>query len=129
MPLYSFSNPQNPNETIDIFMSMNDKHEYIKDGIKWNRIFYKPQAAIDTKINPLDCKDFMNKTREKHGTLGNIQDLSAELSQKREKIIGKDPIKEKYYENWQKKRKRVHPDIKKKQVKEILSKKGVDIEN
>ena len=37
-------------------------------------------------------------------------DRSAELSEKRRKIYGKDPVKEKYYKDWSKKRKgKVHP--------------------
>jgi hypothetical protein len=42
--------------------------------------------------------------------MGDLWDRSAELSAKRKDKMGKDPVKEKYFENWSKKRKgKKHP--------------------
>lgn len=111
MPLYTFSNPDT-GETIDIFFSMNDKKEYIDDkGKKWNREYLSPQLSTEASIDPWNNADFVNKTNNK-GTLGDLMDRSAELSAKRaDQNGGVDPIKEKYYKNYAKKRKgQQHPD-------------------
>ena len=129
MPYYIFSNPNKPSEVIEVFFSMKDKKEYIKNGIKWNREYIIPQASFNTKIDPLSSKDFVNKTRDKTGSIGNILDESKELSLKRTEIIGNDPIKNKWYSNWQKRRKKIHPDVQKQKGKEDLAKKGVILED
>jgi hypothetical protein len=62
---------------------MSDKHVYVDDeGISWNRIFYPVSFAFDTKLDPHDAKAFVKKT-EKGGTLGDIMDLSKEMSERR----------------------------------------------
>lgn len=110
MPLYSYSNPKT-GEIKDIVQGMNDEHVYIEDGVKWDRVFSKPQASVDTKIDPFSSQDFSNKTSSKKGTLGDIFDLSKEASIKRSEKIGFDPVKEKYYEDYSKKRGgKPHPD-------------------
>ncbi len=124
MPIYLFSNPSNPEEVVEVAMGINDKHEYIKDGIKWNRVFTVPQASKDTQIDCFNSKDFVLKSRDKKGTVGNLFDLSAELSTKREQKLGKDPYKEEYFQNYSKTRKgKLHP----KQRQEKL-KKGVELD-
>ena len=90
---------------------MVEEHVYEENGVKFNRVFTKPTAATDTKIDPMNSREFVEKTGKKKGTMGDLWDQSQEASQKREKIIGKDPLKEKYYENYSKTRKgRPHID-------------------
>lgn len=104
MPLYSYEHPKT-GKKIDIVQSVNDRHEYVDEkGVKWDRVFHSPQVAADTEIDPLNSKDFAEKTGKKKGTLGNIYDCSREASLKREQIVGKDPVKEKWKEDWSKKR-------------------------
>ena len=50
------------------------------------------------------AKDFVEKTRNKSGTIGDLWDMSKELSEKRKKKHGKDPILQKYYKNYSKER-------------------------
>lgn len=112
MPTYSYSNPSNEDDIVDVFQSMNDIHELIIDGIKWNRVYYVPQASIDANINPFDNKAFIEKTGKARGSVGSIMDRSKDLSlQRAEKNGGKDPLKEKYIDRWKKERKnrKVHP--------------------
>jgi hypothetical protein len=54
--------------------------------------------------------DFAEYTKNHRGTIGDLWDRSAELSEKRSKIYGKDPVKDKYFKDWSKKRKgKKHP--------------------
>ena len=104
MPLYTYIHPETE-ETIDVVQSVHDKHIYIDaKGIEWKRVFTAPEVNTQGNLKA-DCtpKQFSEFTKNKKGTLG-------ELSEKRRKIYGKDPVKEKYYKDWSKKRKgKVHP--------------------
>lgn len=122
MPQYSFSNPQNDLDVVSIVMSVNDVHEYYKNGVKWNRVWTIPQASIDSRIDPNSAKDFSNKTANKRGTVGDLWDKSAELSSKRAEKEGIDPIKSSFYENYSKQNKgRLHMDqIKEKREKTVV---------
>lgn len=105
MPQYTFYN-EKTKEYKDIIMSMKEEHRYIDEtGYEWMRVFYSPQAAIDTKIDPMSSKDWVNKTGAKRGSVGDLWNSSAEMSEKREKIMGKDTVKEKWYNKEKKKRK------------------------
>jgi len=82
MPIYTYQHPKT-GKTIDIHQSMSDEHKYIDEkGIEWNRVFYPVSFAFDTKIDPHDPKAFVKKT-DKGGTIGDIMDLSKEMSEKR----------------------------------------------
>ena len=130
MPFYSYLDDRT-GKIFDILQSMEDKHEYFaQDGYKLQRIWHKPQAAENLKINPFSAQDFVNKTRNKKGTYGNLIDASKEASLKRaEKLGGVDPIKNKYLENWSKKRKgKKHEDVRRAETKKWAESQGVDIE-
>ena len=100
--IYIYQHPET-GEIEEVVQSMNDEHVFFKDGIKWNRVFTKPYASIDSKIDPNSVKDFVSKTGSKKGTVGDMLDLSAELSEKRaEKHGGEDPIKRKYFDDYKK---------------------------
>lgn len=119
MGLYIFQHPETE-EIKEIFQNMNDSHEYSEDGIKWNRLFTKPTAAIDTQWNADSKQDFINKTGSKKGTIGDILDKSAELSAERAKKEGKDKVKQDYFKNYSETRGgKMHLDQRKEKVKEI----------
>lgn len=111
MPIYIYQNPKTK-EVKEIVQSVHDNHEYKdKAGVLWNRIFTAPELNTQGSLNA-ECseKQFSEFTKNKKGTVGDLWDRSAELSEKRKKIYGKDPIKEKYFKNWSKKRKgKKHP--------------------
>ena len=95
MPYYLFENKKT-GEIREVFFHMNEEKIYFDEkGTKWNRIFTKPQAKIDSQIDAMSEKDFVEKTGKKNLTLGDMWDMSREASQKREKLIGNDPVKEK----------------------------------
>jgi hypothetical protein len=109
MPLYTFEHPVTK-EQVNLVQRMNDTHEYTDEtGVKWLRLFAVPQARIDNKIDPFSEKEFVRKTSGKNLKLGDMWDLSAELSAKREKVVGKDPVKEKAAAAYYKKTKKKHP--------------------
>jgi hypothetical protein len=114
MPEYLYQHPKTE-EVKSVFQSVHDKHEYIdKDGIKWNRIYTVPQMGVDTKMDAsMNSKKFAEMTGNKKGTLGDLYDQSKELSEARKKVYGgKDPVKQKYWENWSKTRKgKKHPKM------------------
>ena len=120
MPYYIF---KYKNKTIEVFQHMNEPHVYIDEfGIQWERVFTKPNAAIDTQADPYSVNDFAKKTNKK-GTIGDLMDQSQELSIKRKDKDGVDPIREKYYDSWSKRRKgRTHPD-KQKTISDVDTKK------
>lgn len=103
MPIYLFQN-QETEEITEVFFGMNDDKKHIdENGLEWKRIFTVPNASIDTKIDPNSAKEFVQKTGNKKGTVGDMLDLSAELSAKREAKDGKDSVKEKFFEDYKKK--------------------------
>lgn len=111
MPEYLYQNPKTK-KIISIIQSIHAVHEYIdEEGLKWNRIFTSPQINTEQKLNSNSTsKDFIQYTKNKKGSLGDLWDASKELSEKRKKLYGKDPIKQDYFNKWSKKRKgKKHP--------------------
>ena len=104
MPNYSFQHPKT-GKIVDVYQSMNDEHIYIENGVKFDRVFTSPNASFDSKIDPFSQNQFIEKSGKMKGTLGEIWDYSAEMSQKRKNITGKDEIREKAEANYSKKRK------------------------
>ena len=106
MPLYTYKHPKT-NGHKDIFQSMNEEHVYIDElGIEWKRVYFAPNACIDSNIDPFSQRQFVDSTGGKKGTVGNMLDYSAEMSSKRaEKSGGVDPVKQKYFDNYAAKRK------------------------
>lgn len=124
MPIYIYLNPKT-GVTKEVIQRMTEPHIYSENGEQWQRIFHTAQISTDTNWDAMDSKNFVERSRTKKGKLGDLWEKSAELSEKREKIIGKDPIKEKFLKNWEKKRKKTHPENRKKILHETLDKKGV----
>ena len=115
MPLYTYQNPQT-GETIDLIQTMNEEHSYTdKNGLQWKRVFQVPNAAVDSQIDANNPLAFVDATRNKKGTYGDLLDKSAELSEKRAKTYGgEDPIKQKFFKDYSANRKgAIHPDQKK----------------
>ena len=115
MPIYLYQN-KNTKEVREVLQGMNDIHEYYGDEEVpencWERVYTVPTASIDTKQDPFSTNQFLDITKNKRGTYGDMLDYSKELSDKRASIVGgTDPIKEKYYEDYSKNRRGAkHPD-------------------
>lgn len=130
MPQYIYSNPENPDEHVEVIQSVHEDHVFVKDGIVWQREFTLPNASADTKIDAFDKTDFLCKTAGKKGSLGNLMDCSRELSEKRAERSGSDPVQESYYEDYKKKRggKHEHPEVVKRKSREKLRKLGFELD-
>ena len=106
MPIYIYQNPTTK-ECIEVVQSMNDKHVYIDEkGVEWKRVFLGSQLNTESSIDHWSSNDFVEKTRNVKGSYGDMLDRSAELSEKRAKDHGGiDPLREKYFKDYSKKRK------------------------
>lgn len=104
MPLYLFKNPRT-GSVVQIFQFMEEEHKYSENGIEYERVFTVPNASVDSQINPDSATQFIEKTGKMKGTMGEIWDYSKELSDKRAKIHGEDPVKRKAEKAYSKKRK------------------------
>lgn len=112
MPTYIFQHPISK-KIIEIVQSIKEEHIFIdEEGVLWDRIFTAPQLNTQEKLNETSTsKDFARITSSQRGKFGDLMDRSKELSEKRKKIYGKDPVQKDYYSNWSKKRKnRIHPN-------------------
>lgn len=108
--IYIYKNPKKE-EYKEILQGMNEKHEYSENGVKWERVYTVPCMSVDSKIDPFSKEDFVKKTGSKRGTMGDLMDKSAELSEKRKSITGEDPIQRKFFDKYAKKRKgKLHPN-------------------
>ena len=92
MPEYQYAHPDT-GEIITRFQSVNDIHEYVLAGVKWDRVWTVPQIAMDTKIDPNNAKSFLDKTSKPGQSYGDLLDRAAEQSEMRkEKNGGVDPV-------------------------------------
>ena len=115
MPLYTYENPDT-GETVDVLQSMNEEHSYTdQNGLKWKRVYLIPNASVDSQIDANSSTAFIDATKNKKGTYGDLLDKSRELSEKRATTYGgSDPIKEKFFKDYSANRKgAIHPDQKK----------------
>jgi hypothetical protein len=115
MPQYIYQHPKTK-KIVEVVQSIHEKHEYIdNDGIKWNRIFTPFRLNTDGTLKGTSTQeDFLRYTENKKGTMGDLWDMSGELSAKRAALHGGiDPVKTEYTKKWSKKRKgKRHPTIK-----------------
>lgn len=114
-PIYLYQNPETE-EVKEVVQGMNDSHEYFEDGIQWGRIFTAPNAAIDTKLDAFDRNKFIEKTGNMKGSVGDMMDLSEDLSREREESRGEDPVKRKLFDDYQKKTGKKHLKDKPKRI-------------
>lgn len=110
MPTYVYKNPDKE-EYLEITQGINEAHEYIRDGIFWERQFTVPNMSVDSKINPFSESQFVERTGRMKGNLGDMMDASKELSEKRSHILGsEDPVRRKKFDEYSKKRGgKLHP--------------------
>ncbi len=120
MPNYLFKNPHTE-EVIEVFFFMNDNKQYIdEDGVEWKRVFTKPNAAVQSlsSLDPFKKRDFIDKTGNMKGTVGDMMSLSEEMSQKRaEKHGAEDPVKRNFFNDYKKKVGKKHLADKPKEIK------------
>ena len=101
---------------------------------QWKRYWggeTKLGISFDTKIDPYSQESF-TKATNKRMKMGDLFDLSKEMSEKRASKEGIDPVKQKLYKEYEKKNGVKHQDEvlheKRKKAKEKMEKLGFDIE-
>ena len=102
MPIYIYKHPE---EELyeEVVQGMNDPHVFSKDGVEWQRVFLSPNASISSNDDPFNSNNFVEKTANMKGTIGDMMDYSAELSEKRaSKSGGEDPVKNKLFKDYEK---------------------------
>jgi len=103
MPIYIYKHPTEE-EYEEVIQSMNDPHTYSKDGVEWERVFFAPNMAVSASDDPFSANNYVEKTANMKGTVGDLLDYSAELSERRaEANGGVDPVKEKALKDYSKK--------------------------
>jgi hypothetical protein len=116
MPLYSFQNVKT-GEVKDFFFSMNSvpcigEIKEIEEQ-KWKRLVpERVHGIVKGSDNPMSPQQFVEKTKNQKGSIGDLLDQSQELSEKRKKTYdGVDPIQNKYFDKWTERRggKKRHP--------------------
>jgi len=103
MPVYIFQNPKTK-EYKEVFLGIDAEKVYSEGVVKWQRIFISPNVSVDTHIDANSERDFVEKTKRKNYNLGEMWDASKDLSEKREKERGVDPVKDKAQKEYSKKR-------------------------
>lgn len=103
--IYIFQHPQTK-EYTEISQGMNEEHVFIdEDGVEWNRVFTSPELSTSKICDPWDKNSFINTTGGQQGSLGDLLDRSAEMSEARaDQNGGVDPVKQKYFKNYSKQR-------------------------
>ena len=117
MPIYIYKNPDTE-ECIEIIQTMSEEHIYVDEfGLEWKRVFTVPHASIDTKNDAWSHNDFVEKTGKMKGTVGDVLDYSAELSERRAQSDGKeDPVKRKAFDDYKKQTGKQHLSDRKKVI-------------
>ena len=114
MPVYIFQHPTTQ-EVLELVQKIADPHEYVDGkGVKWHRVFTVPHASVPmlSTIDPNSAQDFTYKTGKSSGTVGDLWDMSKELSNKRkaQSSDGVDPMKKQNFKNYSQKRRGMkHP--------------------
>ena len=108
MPIYVYKNEET-GDFYEVLQKMTDDHVFFDPdtGVECKRVFTVPNASVDSfsNINPFDIKEATQKTAGFKGSVGDLWDISKDLSQKREDKLGhEDPQKRKVFNEYQKKR-------------------------
>ena len=126
MPLYIYENTKTK-EVREVLQGMNDIHEYHgEDGSEkglWMRVYVNPQLSFDSVVDAFNSHNFANAVSKKNDSYGDLFQRSAEASAKREERFGKDPVKEKYYSDYNKMTNgKLHPHQQKEKFNKALEK-------
>jgi predicted nucleic acid-binding Zn ribbon protein len=118
MPIYIYEHPET-GEHIEVLQSMKEEHTYKdEEGVEWRRVFLSSELNTTGNIDPWNKNDFMNKTAGDSGSMGDLMDRSKDLSEMRaQQNGGVDPVQQKYFEDYKKRRGgKAHPSQKKKTI-------------
>ncbi len=134
MPVHDFRNPVT-DEVTSVYVPANAQtHEHqtqIINGQIYKRVWDSFNLAISTAQNDGTRTDFQRATEGKKMSVGDMYDMSAEMSAKRAALAGGiDPIKQTTYDKFERENGYEHPDIgKQKQRQKLREATGIIIED
>ncbi|MBT7437857.1 MAG: hypothetical protein HN786_04465 [Cellvibrionales bacterium] len=105
MPIYMYMHPETE-EVIEVVQTMNEDHVYVDErNTEWKRVFCTSQISSNKICDPWNNADFVNQTKNMKGSVGDMMDKSAEMSEMRARQNGGiDPVKEKMHSDYSKTR-------------------------
>lgn len=116
MPIHDFI--ADDGETISVYVPASaptsEHSRQTRDGKVYKRVYSVPLAATNmaTRLGDATQADFSRATTGKRGMkLGDMWEISAEAADRRKERQGHDPIKEKWYDDYEKKMGEKHADI------------------
>ena len=123
MPIYTYINTETK-ESLDVFLSIGDMETIgyrgkCGDEDCWEKQLSSFAISVDSSANldPFDNEAFNRSISNKSGSMGDIMDLSAELSEKRaEKAGGEDPVQRATYDTYEEKNGVKHHDDRPKKI-------------
>lgn len=126
MPLYLYEN-EKTGEVVEVLQGMNELHEYHgangREKGLWRRVYVNPTISSDTQIDAFNSHNFANSVANKNDSYGDLFNRSAEASEKRAQRYGKDPVKEKYYADYNKMTNgKLHPQQQKEKFNKAVEK-------
>ena len=131
MPLYLFEHVRT-GEVHEVVYHMNDTKDYAgprgdQKG-QWRRVWIKPRASIDTRVDPYSARDF-SKATAKGGVIGDLWDRAREMSIKRTEKEGFDSIKQQHYAEYSRRRGgKKHPEQRREECAREAAKAGMKID-
>lgn len=125
MPLYLFEDQDGKQITVvmDTKQPIEAYHSQVVNGKTYKRVYTVPCASVDSRVG-VTSDEFRRATTNKKMKVGEMQDLSKEMHLRREEKEGIDPVKEKFYENYEKSMGQPHQNVVKRQTQSQRRKKG-----
>ena len=108
MPIYTYKNQNGEEKDFILSIEEMEGNRTITDdsGETWQKTVNLFSAGSDSvsNIDPFDKDSFMRATEEKTGEVGDLLDISEEMSRKRaEACGGEDPVKRKMFDDYEEK--------------------------
>lgn len=116
MPVHDFTDEAS-GETIAVYVPANasplEHQQQERDGKVFKRVYSAPRPARDMGYGDSTAEDFARKTAsDKRGLkVGDLWEISAEMSARRAQRDGVDLVKEQYYETYEKENGEKHADV------------------
>lgn len=104
MPVYSFAADDGTTISVLVPLTAPDKerHEQVgEDGRVYKRVYAAPLTSVNSRKGDLSKEDFRRMTENKNLKQGELWSLSAEMSREREEKLGSDPVKAKFYRDYE----------------------------
>lgn len=126
MPLYIFQSSDGEilNVVMDTKQPSECYHVQIKNGKTYKRVYTVPNMSVDSRVG-VSKEEFRRATTNKKGlTVGQMQELSAEMHEKRTEREGLDPVKEEFYQKYEKDVGQKHPNVVKRDTRSARRKRA-----